>query len=327
MSVRLCKIAVEDMRKPLVLITPLAMALCCMAQPAKAAISCTLSMTNVAFGSVNVLPGTSVNATATATITCSGAAASTSYVFCTSIVAGPDVSGTQRRMASGVNRLNFDLYKNSGRTTQWGDYPTSFLGGGSQNSFTSNTSGNISGTITVFASLAGSQQAAIPGAYSESMATNTLQYNAITGTCPVGTSTTTYSFTVTATVTTSCNISSTNLNFGSTGLLSANVNGSSTVTPQCTNGTPYNIGLNAGTGVGATVTTRKMTSGGGATINYSLYTDSGRTTVWGNTIGTNTVAGTGSGSSQGLTVFGRIPPQTTPAPATYSDSIIATVTY
>jgi spore coat protein U-like protein len=75
------------------------------------------------------------------------------------------------------------------------------------------------------------------------------------------------------------------------------------------------------------VTTRKMTSGGGATINYSLYTDSGRTTVWGNTIGTNTVAGTGSGSSQGLTVFGRIPPQTTPAPATYSDSIIATVTY
>jgi spore coat protein U-like protein len=65
----------------------------------------------------------------------------------------------------------------------------------------------------------------------------------------------------------------------------------------------------------------------GATINYSLYTDNGRTTVWGNTVGTDTVSATGSGASQSYTVFGRVPAQTTPAPATYTHTITVTVTY
>ena len=69
-----------------------------------------------------------------------------------------------------------------------------------------------------------------------------------------------------------------------------------------------------------------MTSGG-ATINYSLYNNSGRTTNWGNTIGTDTVSSTGTGASQSFTVYGRVPAQTTPAPATYSDTITVTVTY
>ena len=96
-------------------------------------------------------------------------------------------------------------------------------------------------------------------------------------------------------------------------MLIANVDQTSTLQVQCTNTTPYNIGLDAGTGTGATVAVRKMT-GGGNTVNYSLYSDSGRATVWGATIGTNTVAATGNGAAQSYTVYGRIPPQTTPAP-------------
>jgi spore coat protein U-like protein len=94
----------------------------------------------------------------------------------------------------------------------------------------------------------------------------------------------------------------------------------------CTNTTPYNIGLDAGTGTGATVAARKMTNGAN-TITYSLYSDSGRTTVWGNTVGTNTVSATGNGASQTYTVYGRVPSQTTPAAATYTDTITVTVTY
>jgi spore coat protein U-like protein len=90
--------------------------------------------------------------------------------------------------------------------------------------------------------------------------------------------------------------------------------------------TPYNIGLDAGTGTGATVAARKMTNGAN-TITYSLYSDSGRTTVWGNTVGTNTVSATGNGASQTYTVYGRVPSQTTPAAATYTDTITVTVTY
>ena len=139
--------------------------------------------------------------------------------------------------------------------------------------------------------------------------------------------TTTTTFTVQLTITATCIINSAStLNFGSQGVLTANVDQTSTIQVQCTNTTPYNIGLDAGIGSGATVAVRKMTSGG-VTINYSLYSNAGRTTVWGNTIGTDTVASTGNGASQAFTVYGRVPAQTTPAPATYTDTITVTVTY
>ncbi len=138
---------------------------------------------------------------------------------------------------------------------------------------------------------------------------------------------TTSTFQVQATIQAQCLINSTStLDFGTQGVLSANVDQTSTVAVQCTNTTPYNIGLNAGTGTGATVATRKLTSGG-ATINYTLYCDSARSTVWGDTIGTDTVAATGTGASANFTVYGRIPAQSTPAPGTYTDTITVTVTY
>lgn len=325
------KVPADRLKMLLLVIFASALSAIYVATPAAAAISCTISMTNVAFGSVDVLPGSVVNATGTATITCSGAAANTTYRFCTDIGPGTDVSGSQRRMASGTNRLNFNLYKDAARTQAWGNYASSFLGGGSQNDFTSNASGNISATITLYATLSGSQQTAIPATYSETLssgANQRLHYNALStgGSCSVGSSTANFSFTVTATVITNCNVTASTLNFGTQGVLAANVDQTSPLQVQCTNTTPYNIGLDAGTGTGATVTTRKMT-GASNTISYSLYSNSGRTTVWGNTIGTNTVSGTGSGTLQTSTVFGRVPLQTTPPPATYTDTIIATVTY
>jgi spore coat protein U-like protein len=139
--------------------------------------------------------------------------------------------------------------------------------------------------------------------------------------------TTTSTFQVQITIQANCTIvSAAALNFGTAGVLTANVDQTSTIQVQCTNTTPYNIGLDAGTGTGATVAVRKMTNGAN-TINYSLYSDSGHTTVWGNTIGTNTVSATGDGAAQSYTVYGRVPPQTTPAPATYTDTITVTVTY
>ena len=72
---------------------------------------------------------------------------------------------------------------------------------------------------------------------------------------------------------------------------------------------------------------RPATTSGGATITYSLYSDSGHTTVWGNTVGTNTVSATGNGAAQSYTVYGRVPSQSTPAAATYTDTVTVTVTY
>ena len=139
--------------------------------------------------------------------------------------------------------------------------------------------------------------------------------------------TTTTTFTTQITLAATCVINSaTALDFGAAGVLTANVDQTSTVQVQCTNTTPYNIGLDAGTGTGATVAVRKLTSGG-ANVNYTLYSDAGRTTLWGNTVSTDTVAGTANGASQSYTVYGRVPAQTTPAPGTYTDTVTVTVTY
>jgi spore coat protein U-like protein len=58
-----------------------------------------------------------------------------------------------------------------------------------------------------------------------------------------------------------------------------------------------------------------------------LYSDALRTLNWGNT-SASWVSGTGTGAAQTLTVYGLIPLQTTPAPATdYADTVTITVTY
>ena len=139
--------------------------------------------------------------------------------------------------------------------------------------------------------------------------------------------TSTATMTVQMTITATCTVNSAStLNFGTQGVLSTNVDQTSTIQVTCTNTTPYNVGLDAGTGTGATVATRKMTSGAN-TVNYTLYSNAGRTTVWGNTVGTDTQAATGNGSAQSYTVYGRVPPQAAPAPGTYTDTITVTVTY
>ena len=109
-------------------------------------------------------------------------------------------------------------------------------------------------------------------------------------------------------------------------MLTANTDATTTLSPTCTNGAPYNIGLDKGLN-GGSVTTRQMKAAGPALINYSLFSDAGRTVNWGQTIGTDTVAATGTGSAQPFTVFGRIPPQPSPLPAVYNDTITVTVTY
>jgi len=66
---------------------------------------------------------------------------------------------------------------------------------------------------------------------------------------------------------------------------------------------------------------------GSETVTYGLYLNAGRTQPWGSTIGTNTASGTGSGFAQPFTAYGRVLPQATPSPGTYTDTIVITVAY
>jgi len=151
---------------------------------------------------------------------------------------------------------------------------------------------------------------------------------------PANATTTTQQFQVQLTIQAECVIRSTaTLNFGTLGVLggaggTTNNDATTTVAVQCTNTTPYDIGLDAGTTSGGSTTTRRLVgSGSSATVQYKLYTDPTHATNWGNAVGVDTASKTGNGASQSYTIYGRIPPQTTPAPDTYSDTVTVTVTY
>lgn len=132
---------------------------------------------------------------------------------------------------------------------------------------------------------------------------------------------------VTITITNLCIAASTTpVSFGSHGFLTSVIENTGTILVTCTPGAPYTVGLNAGTSPGATTLTRKM-SGPGTSIDYLLFREAGRTTNWGNNIGTDTVAGTGSGLPQTLTVYGRVPVQTTPIAGTYNDTVQVSIEY
>lgn len=140
--------------------------------------------------------------------------------------------------------------------------------------------------------------------------------------------TATTDFNVQITITAECVIdSATDLDFGSSGFIDADIDAANAVTVTCTNGTGYEIGLDAGQGVGATVASRLMTGTGGETIAYSLYQDAGRSQVWGDTQSVDTVSATGTGTPQTYDVFGRVPAQNTPPPGDYADIVTVTVSY
>jgi len=142
---------------------------------------------------------------------------------------------------------------------------------------------------------------------------------------PANASTASATFTVSTTIAATCVLSTTPLSFGTySGLiLQATATGSGT----CTNTTPYNVGLSAGLATGATVTTRRMTGPGGALLSYELFSDTGRTINWGTTIGTDTVASTGTGATQNFTVYGQIPAGQFYQSGVYNDTITVTVTW
>lgn len=136
-------------------------------------------------------------------------------------------------------------------------------------------------------------------------------------------------FNVTATVVSTCStVTATALAFGDYDSLSgADRDSSSTIDVTCTNGTPFAIKLNGGTY--GTITQRKLKEDAGSDeLNYNLYSDASRSTLWGDGSSGQVVNGTGTGNAVQQTVYGRISGgQSDKTAGTYSDVINVTVDY
>jgi spore coat protein U-like protein len=131
---------------------------------------------------------------------------------------------------------------------------------------------------------------------------------------------------VTASVVAACTVSASALAFAA--YSGTAVDGTADLTVNCTNDAPYTIGLGAGNGTDATTAARVLTGSlEGTTMNYGLYQDAAYATVWGDTVGTDTLAGTGDGADQTIPVYGRIVAGQNGSVGTYTDSVAVTVNY
>lgn len=130
----------------------------------------------------------------------------------------------------------------------------------------------------------------------------------------------------------SCTITSTAITFATYDPLSSTALASTgTLTFSCTSGASGGATgiISLSTGSSGTYTTRTMKSGSNI-LNYNLYTTVADTTVWGNgTAGTATVTAhvTGNNSPVNATVYALIPAKQNVIAGSYSDSIVATVTF
>ena len=126
-----------------------------------------------------------------------------------------------------------------------------------------------------------------------------------------------------------CSISTTAVSFGVYNVFSATPTDSTgTITFKCT-GNASNITVTLSKGTSTTFTPRTLTSGSN-TLNYNLFTDAARSTIWGDTTsGTSRYVNASPANNQNIvvTVYGRITAGQDVSAGSYSDSITATINF
>lgn len=131
-----------------------------------------------------------------------------------------------------------------------------------------------------------------------------------------------------------CTVNSPTVAFGSYSVVSStplDATGTVTVTCSALLGLLVSFTVQLSPGNSGNQLGRYMTSGA-PHLSYNIYTDSGRTNVWGDgTGGTGTLSGSFlavlGGASQSFTVYGRVPVSQAAPAGSYSDTLTITVNY
>jgi spore coat protein U-like protein len=142
----------------------------------------------------------------------------------------------------------------------------------------------------------------------------------------VGAAAVTANVAVSAAVSANCVVNAGSVAFGAYDPLvvndTANLDVDGSFTLQCTKGTPATLSLGNGTNFSGG--SRRMAAGGNF-LTYDLYTSAGRTTVWN---GTNTISYTAATKAlYTQSIYGRVPGGQDASVGSYTDTVVATVTF
>ena len=134
---------------------------------------------------------------------------------------------------------------------------------------------------------------------------------------------------VLASVGRACDITASDINFGTVNPLSVNpTSKTGTITATCTAETGWTVKLSKGNG--ASYNDRAMGDGTpGELLKYNLYTTAAHNNIWGDgTAATSDKSGVGTGMAEELTVYAQVPADQTDVPSgVYTDNITATIEY
>jgi spore coat protein U-like protein len=131
---------------------------------------------------------------------------------------------------------------------------------------------------------------------------------------------------ISANVAANCVLTAGSVAFGAYDPLVANdttpLDQTGTFTVRCVKGVTANVGLDDGLNTG-----RQMSDGGSELLDYELYQDAGRTTVWGETGGARYSYTAANRSAATLTIYGRIPAGQDVAAGSYTDTVVASAEF
>ena len=130
-------------------------------------------------------------------------------------------------------------------------------------------------------------------------------------------------------ITASCTVSAVDLDFGVYASNSPTpVQGLTTIQLLCGADITAEVGLDAGSGAGASTSNRRMEADAGSgRLDYDLYQDAARTIHWGDRSGRDTLEVQSAGAPLTVTVYGKIPAGQRALEGTYSDTITVRVLY
>lgn len=293
---------------------------------------CNFTFTNVNFGNINIGPGGTPSTSSTFTTSCSGTPNRT-ITICPNIGDGTGGSsgGSPRLLLNGAATIPFDFLQSNGQV--WGSYVWPYATRPPILSLTLNSQGTAALSQTVQAIISGSIASAPTGLYTSNYSANhtLIDYGYAPGqNCNVVTARKTQApFVVQANNVATCNLSTTPLDFGTLSGLTTAQAATGQIGITCTRGASYVISLSNGINGGLGPTARKMVSisSPGSVITYGVYRDASHVQPWGQTVGSDTVSGVGSGLQQNIFAYGYLPAQGNPAPASYSDTVVVTVSY
>ena len=282
-------------------------------------VTCSASISNIEFGSIDLLTNNTFTTTGTVSYSCKNTGdAPQSLTLCLNIdSAGINPRALPLLPPGDSTNLSFQLYKDSGYSNVWGSMANGSTPVPASINVTVVGGATQADTLTIYAAILPNQIGKSAGGYKLNFNINDTLVTSvagINGNCASSSGSgpgviptqRMNTFYVQANAPTKCLINSkSNVDFGNTPSSTNNIEskGTNPINLTCTNGTVYNIGLAPSNGNKDGAGVMKGSGGNSDMVPYQLRSTAGLSgTPWGNTATStnlgNGVAGTGTGSAQ-----------------------------